>query len=118
MSLRAAASQRLWDHLRAQESRLPAAVRVRAIRIVDHADGQARQVDIEADLDVTPLGHEPTQQWLFTLDFTEDAEQLLDGGPNGEDLRTASLIVTANIAEWWHTKDAEPATAALARRVS
>ncbi|MGY0019314.1 hypothetical protein [Streptomyces sp. cg35] len=117
MSLQPATAQRLRAQLRRYDDQLPAAVRVRALRVLERTEERAPRVDVELDLGVTPSG-EPEQRWLFTLDFTDDAEQLLDGSPSDEDLRTAGFLVVTNVTEWWHTKDSEPDTAALARRVS
>jgi hypothetical protein len=76
-----------------------------SVEIAQFGDGASSLV-----LDLTVLTGSRPQRWRLTLPGA--ADDLADAS-----LPSAALIVRANIEEWWHTKDAEPASAQLAQRL-
>ncbi|MGW9024111.1 hypothetical protein ACWGQ5_07755 [Streptomyces sp. NPDC055722] len=86
-------------------------------RTLGEGEAAVERVFLELEVSVTPPDGAP-QRWLLSLDFDEDARDLLGDDAQEADLRTAALIISANIEEWWRCKDREPATAAVGRRLS
>ena len=56
-------------------------------------------------LDIDTPSERGRQRWRLTLE-----QALADLRDDGASLDSAALIVRADIEEWWHLKDVEPAT--------
>jgi hypothetical protein len=67
--------------------------------VTSDSPGRALVLDIDTP---TKRGR---QRWRLTLDHA-----LADLRDDGASLDSAALVVRANIEEWWHLKDVEPAT--------
>ncbi|MFE4703318.1 hypothetical protein ACFRIC_40280 [Streptomyces sp. NPDC056738] len=112
---------RLGDLLREYEPTYAVPIRVEHLQSTQRrlAAGavETERTFLEVEVSVAQPNNEP-QRWLLSLDFDEDASNLLDEGAQEADLRTAALIISANIDEWWRRKDHEIATAAIGKRLS
>ncbi|MFI0966535.1 hypothetical protein ACH4S8_34870 [Streptomyces sp. NPDC021080] len=112
---------RLCDLLREYESTYPVPIRVEQLQLTQRRfTGGAVETErafLEVEVSVAQPDNEP-QRWVLSLDFDEDAGNLFGEGAQEADLRTAALIVSANIDEWWRCKAHEVATAAIGRRLS
>jgi hypothetical protein len=111
----------LCELLREYESTYTVPIHVEQLRLTQRmfTEGavEAERAVLEVEVSVAQPDNEP-QRWLLSLDFDEDARNLLSEGAQEADLRTAALILSANIDEWWRCKDHEAATAAVGRRLS
>ncbi|MEU0436397.1 hypothetical protein ABZ153_33230 [Streptomyces sp. NPDC006290] len=112
---------RLGDLLREYESTYAVPIHVEQLqltqRVFTEGAVEVERAFLGVEVSVAAPDNEP-QRWLLSLDFDEDARNLLGEGAQEADLRTAALIVSANIDEWWRCKDHEAATAAMGRRLS
>ncbi|MGW2786662.1 hypothetical protein ACWC3X_36530 [Streptomyces populi] len=112
---------RLCDLLREYESTYVVPIRVEQLQLTRRrfTEGavESERVFLEVEVTVTRPGN-GSQRWLLSLDFDEDARNLLSEGVQEADLRTAALIIFANIDEWWRCKDHESDVAAMGRRLS
>ncbi|WP_339134739.1 hypothetical protein WJM95_33785 [Streptomyces sp. f51] len=112
---------RLGDLLREYEPTYTVPIRVEQLQLTRRrftkGAAETERTFLEVEVSVAQPESEP-QHWLLSLDFDEDAGNLLGEGAQEADLRTAALIISANIDEWWQCKDHEAATAAIGKRLS
>ncbi|MFB7248637.1 hypothetical protein CW362_41745 [Streptomyces populi] len=112
---------RLCDLLREYEATYAVPIRVEQLQLTRRSFPQgsveSERVLLEAEITVARPGIE-SQRRPLSLNFDEDARNLLSEGVQEADLRTAALIIFANIDEWWRCKDHESDVAAMGRRLS
>ncbi|MFK4224729.1 hypothetical protein [Streptomyces sp. NPDC019890] len=116
MKLSSETKARLLDRLALHQDRHRNQPQVQQLESSDSGRGESDETVLEITVEVSPTDA-AHQTWLITLDFSEDAPNLLIGDPTDECVQTAALIIRANIDEWWATKDREPVTAAMGRRL-
>ncbi|MEU6071546.1 hypothetical protein ABZ864_45735 [Streptomyces sp. NPDC047082] len=112
---------RLCDLLREYEPAYAVPTHLEQVRLTQRtlSDGEreAERTFLEVEVSVTPSDGGP-ERWLLSLDFDEDARNLLGAEADESELRTAALIIFANVDEWWRCKDQEAATAAIGQRLA
>lgn len=112
---------RLCDLLREYEPTYAVPTHVEQVwltqRTLSDEEHEAERTFLELEVSVTPSDSGP-ERWLLSLDFDEDARNLFGAEVDEPELRTAALIVFANIDEWWRCKDHEAATAAIGKRLA
>src|SRR6476619_1708262 len=93
---------RLCDLLRQYESAYAVPIRVEQLQLTQRrfaaGTDETERAFLEVEVSVAQPDNEP-QRWLLSLDCDEDARNLLDEGVQEADLRTAALIISANIDE-------------------